>query len=341
MRNLMAPARWEVIIGSMAASPIQPADLLVVDLREFRGDDLAALLAEQTTFWSEHFYWDFTPSREVIRRFMDARNLYGFVLLREGRPIGYSYFVHEDRKALIGDLFITAPERSEEAERFLLYNTVRSAAVFPGVRRIEGQLLSLSSSPFNPADELVYGRRLSAHERHFMLLDRPGDWPASPRKAAAFRYRKWVDGDLHRAADLIAHAYQDHVDGLINDQYRSFAGARRFLFNTTQHPGCGIFLRQAALVAIDRLSDRMCGVCLGSLVQPEVGHITQLAVAPEVRRRGVGLELLRRSIGAFGAQGCSAVSLTVTASNRSAVELYAGLGFRVCRKFSAFVWEAR
>jgi ribosomal protein S18 acetylase RimI-like enzyme len=37
--------------------------------------------------------------------------------------------------------------------------------------------------------------------------------------------------------------------------------------------------------------------------------------------------------------GCRKVSLTVTAANREAVDLYERMGFRTIRKFSAFVWE--
>ena len=79
----------------------------------------------------------------------------------------------------------------------------------------------------------------------------------------------------------------------------SFGGARRFLFNTTQHPGCGVFHRAAGVVAVRAVSEGLCGICLGSLVLPHIGHITQLCVDPQARGHGVGYELLRRSIEAF------------------------------------------
>jgi ribosomal protein S18 acetylase RimI-like enzyme len=321
----------------MAASLVQPADYRVVDLREFRADDLKALLDEQTAYWNTSFLWDFIPSRDVIRRFLDSRSLYGLALVREGRPIGYSYFVPEDRKGLVGDLFVTSVHRSQQAERFLLHNIIKNAAVFPGVRRIEGQLLALACSP---DDETIFGRPLAVFERSFMVLDQLEGQSVERQVPTAIRFQNWSDAYLDSAADLIAVSYLDHVDSRINDQYRSYAGARRFIYNTTQHPGCGVFFRQAAMIAIDPLSERLCGLCLGSLVQPTVGHITQLSVAPEARGRGVGFELLRRSMEAFRAHGCSAVSLTVTSSNRSAIELYHQVGFQTARKFSAFVWEA-
>jgi ribosomal protein S18 acetylase RimI-like enzyme len=321
----------------MAASPVQPHDFLTTDLRDFRGSDLDFLLAEQTAFWKQRFLWDFSASADVIRRFLDMRNLFGFALVSDGRPVGYSYFVHEDRKALVGDLFITETHRCEAAERVLLHNTIKSAVVFPNVRRVEGQLLGLS---FNPSDETIYGRSLAVFDRNFMVLENYGGFPPARKTSPDIFFQTWSDRFLDAAADLVARAYRDHADSLINDQYRSFAGARRFLFNTTQHPGCGAFFRPAALVAAESVSHQLAGVCLGSLVDARVGHITQIAVAPGMQRHGVGYELLRRSVNAFEHHGCHAVSLTVTASNHSAVDLYKRAGFRTFRRFHAFVWEA-
>ncbi len=320
----------------MAASPAQPANLEVVDLRAFRADDVRPLLDEQSQLWSDVYRWDFEASREVILRFIDMRNLYGYSLLSEGRLIGYSYFVHEQRKALIGDLFISESHRSEQAERYLLYNTLHAAAAVPGVNRIEGQLLALTC---NPAGEVVHGRPLAVHERSFMMMDGFQKLETGPPGGQAFRYLPWSEHDLEATAELICSSYENHVDSLINDQYRSLAGARRFLFNSTQHPGCGVFFRRGALSAIEPSSRMLCGICLGSLVQARVGHITQLCVAPFARGKGIGYELLRRAGKSFQEYGCDAVSLTVTSSNTGAVQLYQSLGFSVLRKFFAFVWE--
>jgi ribosomal protein S18 acetylase RimI-like enzyme len=320
----------------MAASPAQPANLEVADLRAFRADDLRPLLDEQSRFWNSLYRWDFDASRDVILRFIDMRNLYGYSLLSEGRLVGYSYFVHEHRKALIGDLFISESHRTEQAEHYLLYNTLHAAAAVPGVNRIEGQLLALS---FDPTGEVVRGRRLAVHERLFMMMDDFRELKAGPAGGSAFRYLPWSENDLDATAELICRSYENHVDSLINDQYRSLAGARRFLFNSTQHPGCGIFFRRGALSAIEPLSRMLCGICLGSLVRPRVGHITQLCVAPFARGKGIGYELLRRAGESFQAYGCDAVSLTVTSSNAGAVQLYERLGFSVLRRFFAFVWE--
>ena len=337
---------WVGIISNMAASPVQSSQFAVGDLREFRAAVLEPLLAEQAAFWGQELRWDFSASKDILLRFINLRNLYGFVLLKDAVPIGYSYFIHEGHKALLGDLFVLAAYRELDVERVLLNHTLRAAAVFPGARRIEGQLLALSGEL---PDTSIYGRQVQVFPRNFMIADRTISEPviaerlgpsSSDASSAIVGYRPWSDRDLEPTAELIFRAYQGHVDASINDQYRSIIGARRFLFNSTQHPGCGLFYRKAARAAADRLTGTVVGACLGSLVQPKVGHVTQLCVDPRFRRRGLAARLLSQSLDAYWAQGCEAVSLTVTSSNRGAIKLYERSGFRTQRRFSAFVWES-
>jgi ribosomal protein S18 acetylase RimI-like enzyme len=83
------------------------------------------------------------------------------------------------------------------------------------------------------------------------------------------------------------------------------------------------------------------GLCLASLVAPEVGHITQICVSRERQGTGAGYEMLRRSMTALADQGCRSVSLTVTASNTNAVRLYERVGFSTRKTFAAYVWQFR
>ena len=139
----------------------------------------------------------------------------------------------------------------------------------PQVTRIESQLMmSHSASP----RALPMPRYLSGFERNFMMLnlDRASLGPVRRRSVAASRiyYETWSERYQEPAAQLIAAAYVGHVDSAINDQYRSVAGARRFLFNIVQYPGCGSFFRPASIAAFDRISGRLCGISLASLVMP-------------------------------------------------------------------------
>ena len=73
----------------------------------------------------------------------------------------------------------------------------------------------------------------------------------------------------------------------------------------------------------------------------DVGHITQVCVAPAFRGTGLGYELLRRSLLALAGHGCRTVSLTVTTSNADAIRLYERMGFVNRRDFAAYVWEMK
>ena len=322
----------------MAATRLTPCELETVQLNLFSGTDLQPLLEEQQDYWAKYLRWSFNSTKQLVMHNLNMRNLNGVVLTRAGRPIGYSFFIQEERKALIGDLFLSAAYRDKSTERFLFETILHWAAKHPGVQRIEGQLLALSLSLQNDS---VYGRPLQIFRRLFMMTDAL-DYSLKPYPTKSYlRFVPWEDHYLDSAAHLIAHAYRNHVDSRINDQYHSYDGARRFLDNASHHPGCGTFYQPAALVAIHTPSRKICGVCLASVVESQVGHVTQLCVAPQMVGQGLGYELLRRSLNAFRESGCEAVGLTVTESNNRATLLYESVGFHTIHRFQAFTWEAQ
>ena len=313
----------------------------LVDLRHLRSEDLNPLLDEEIAAWGELLDWDFAKSAELVRRFVDMRALNGYALVEDGEAAGYAYYVLEEHKGLIGDLFVRDPYSTAANQSRLLEAVVGALSAAPHVGRIESQLMMWNASSTMPMP-----RHLSSFERNFMMLEmqracfdpaRRRQRPTSP--ANRIYIERWADQYQEPAAQLIAAAYQGHVDSLINDQYRSIAGARRFLFNIVQYPGCGTFYKPASVAAFDRLTGRICGICLASLVMPYCGHITQICVAPTARGAGVGYELLRQSINLLREAGCSKTSLTVTASNHEAIQLYEDVGFTTIRKFCAYVWE--
>jgi ribosomal protein S18 acetylase RimI-like enzyme len=206
----------------------------------------------------------------------------------------------------------------------------------PAVTRIESQLMML---PFAPERLTPRADCLSVFERNFMRIDLKTAVLGRGNVRRPMYIEKWSDYYHDAAAHLIAAAYAGHIDSRINDQYRSHAGARKFLHNIVQYPGCGVFCRPASLVAFEGLSGRMCGLSLASLVTPHTGHVTQICVSPAVRGTGIGHELLRQSLTSLRELGCTSASLTVTAANEDAVALYERVGFDTIRRFSAFVWE--
>src|SRR5258708_9655433 len=309
----------------------------IVDLRQIRGADLEPLLTEETSTWREMLEWDFRPSAGLVRRFLDMQSLTGYALLMAGRVAGYSYYVAEERKGLIGDLYVMQEFATPEIEAHLLGTVLDALVKSPHVHRVESQLMMLRHGS---RIALPYWRYLKVHSRNFLELDLVKA-QALPQGAAsrAVRIDNWTERKQDESAQLIATAYQGHIDSQINDQYRSPAGARRFLMNIVQYPGCGAVYQPASFVALDPRSGHLCVLFLSSMVADDIGHITQVCVSKAVRGRGVGYELLRRSLEVLGENHCGRASLTVTAANRSAIDVYERMGFTKRRDFSAYVWD--
>lgn len=323
------------IIRLMAAAPDLAAPELV-DLKTLRTDDLEPLLEEERLAWRSLLRWDFNPSADLVRRFIRIQALNGYALLIGGRVAGYSYFVCEERKGLIGDLFLRREHASTENEYHLLSAVVDELVRTPTVQRVEAQLMMLHGPFDRPMPLAAF---VHVFPRNFMIADLDGvDQLGTGRAASALRIAPWSEHRHEEAALLIASSYQGHVDSSINDQYRSYAGAKRFLTNIVQYPGCGSFFGAGSFLA-EGADGHLCGIVLSSLVATDVGHITQICVSPEWKGRGVGYELMRTSLSALLQEGCEKVSLTVTASNTSAIQLYQRMGFRATRRFAAYVWD--
>lgn len=309
----------------------------LLELRQLRPDLLLPLLEEEAGTWQHEMLWDFRPSSELVRRFIGMQALNGHALCVRDEVVGYSYFVCEDYKGLIGDLYVRDAFRSPETELRLLEATVRSLLALPQLRRVESQLMLIGQhGPF----PLPFPDRARAFPRDYMVaaLDSLGDWNEAEKPPPA-RFEVWSDEFTAQAAQLIADGYVGHVDADINDQYRSVAGARRFLHNIVQYPGCGSFFQPASLAVFDPSAGQLIGVCLTSLIAFDTGHVTQVCVHPNYRGLGLGHEMMRRSLKALHQAGCRHASLTVTSSNTGARSLYERIGFSTRRVFNAMVWE--
>jgi ribosomal protein S18 acetylase RimI-like enzyme len=317
----------------------KPLFMEILDLRHFSSADLRPLLEDEIALWGRVLSWDYAISAEMILRYMDAKILPGYAAIERGDIFGYSFFVYEQSKGVIGDLFVRdgdrVPNRHEVEER-LLTHVIETLQQSPGIHRVEAQLLAHQAGevarPF-----LQQG--FSRHPRVFMNFEigrHPQTVPALPPQ---FEIRPWSEQEYQSAAALITAAYRGHVDSEINDQYRTLTGSLRFLNNIVRFPGCGTFDPQASFVVHERRTRTLVGLILCSLVRPDVGHITQVCVLPEYRSAGLGEAMLAASSRNLRGRGLQFVSLTVTEANDRAIALYKRIGFESVRVFDAFVWE--
>jgi len=321
----------------MAALSDRRPDSLV-SLRHVRPEQLDPILDEEIAEWRRDLNWDFRSSAELVRRFCGMQALDGMALLVGPRIVGYAYTVAEEGKGLLGNLYVSARYRTIEREDVLLRAALDSMWRQPGMRRIEAQLMMLLSPLERVVPDALWFR---SYERYFYEASLGGAALLASKEPVAATILPWNESRQDDAARVIAASYGDHIDSEINDQYRSAAGARRFLMNIVQYPGCGNFFAPASFIAYDQVNRTACGLCMASLVASDVGHITQICVNPSHRRAGLSYELLRRSLAALAAQGARSVTLTVTASNAAAIRLYERMGFVKRRRFAAYVWDRR
>ncbi len=340
-------------------------DFELLDLRHFSAASLRPLLDEESRIWSQRLHWDYRGSAELLLQYLDSRVLPGYVAVENGRIAGYIFCVYEGYKAVIGDVFAApVPARNAafdaqgnsasdadaaaELRNELLIRLLEMLKNTPGVTRIESQLLL---HPHGAHQQVFENAGFEIHERIFMewklqpgisAAVRDGASPAIPEKVPVpgeMVLRRWAETDLSAAARLIAASYEGHLDSHINEQYRTVSGSQRFLHNIVRFPGCGYFDPDASLALVERGSTELAGLLLCSRVRDDVGHVTQICVAPQHRGRGLGRLLMVECARSLTKRGFSLLTLTVTASNRRAVSLYEWLGFRGSHRFDAMVWD--
>src|ERR1700676_2481348 len=139
----------------------------LVDLRDLTAAYLEPVLREETEEWRIELDWDYRPSADLVRRFVDMRALTGFALPGDKEAAGYGYYVCEEGKGLIGGLYLGRRYRTIENENTLLTALLDAMWRTPGTRRIEAQLMMLSS-PLNR--NMPHARWFRAFPRKFFEI---------------------------------------------------------------------------------------------------------------------------------------------------------------------------
>jgi ribosomal protein S18 acetylase RimI-like enzyme len=322
----------------------------VLDLRHFAAPVLRPVLDAEGELWKQRLHWDYRTSTKLLMQYLDSHMLPGYVALEDGQVSGYIFCVYEETKAVIGDVFALAsapagsnaggnarPASAHEIEQTLLKHLFETLLNSPQLDRIESQLLL---HPSGAHGALFVEAGFQLYRRLFLVQQLHGLWnPPRVDLPHELELRAWRDDDLSPAGRLISEAYRDHPDSLINDQYRTIHGSQRFLHNIVRYSGCGVFAPQVSHVVVERRTRDLVALVLGSRVSPQSGHITQLCVRPDYRRKGLARLLLGVSAFHFMRQGVTEISLTVTESNTQAIDLYQAEGYTCVHSFDAAVWQ--
>lgn len=95
----------------------------------------------------------------------------------------------------------------------------------------------------------------------------------------------------------------------------------------TENGFFSFLIRQDTLFLAAEEEGEIAGYC-GAVLVPDEGDITNVSVASNWRRQGVGTLLVRELIRQAGEAGVTKLYLEVRAGNQAAIELYEKLGFQ-------------
>ncbi len=308
--------------------------LVSIPLEEITLDQIEPLLEEETARYARIYRWDFQPTAQLVRQLVAVHSLSGVALVDDQQLAGYSYFVLEDHKALIGNAFVGRAWDSPAAEQQLLRSTLAALRHHPRARRVESQPMMLRYAHSDAG----------AHrfERLFLELDLDAaHWTPPPTSLGPLRLEPWHWRYEDHTANLIFRAYSQHIDARINDQYLSPARTRNYLANLLRYPSCGDFCPASSFLLRNQSDGHVVGASLTSrcrIAGSGIGHISQLCLAPEQRGLGLGRLLLQASLARFCELSCETATLTVTSANAGPLALYQSLGFTERTRLSAYVW---
>jgi ribosomal protein S18 acetylase RimI-like enzyme len=312
--------------------------LEVLPLEEVDGSLLQHLLNEEVQAYRERFRWDFRVTADLVRKLTDARALGGMALVDHHRVVGYSYYVVEDQKVQIGDVYVLREAATPANERLLVSTTLESIRALDGIRRVEMQPMQLRHPYVHP--------RAETHPRLYLQVDLERfDWHHSLRLPVGYRLDPWSPRILDDAAQVLYQSYRGHTDAAINDQFRSPYRARTYLANLVEYPVCGVYFPAASYVVFEHRDAHYVGFvssCVSALpdqrMTERVGHIAQIGVSPAHRSKGIGKALMLAALAGLADSGCQHATLTATADNAAALSLYRSLGFRQTATLNAYVW---
>lgn len=309
----------------------------VVALSQVPTAALEPVLETEVRSWREELGWDYRSSVTLIRRHVASGSLPGFAVCGEGgRVAGYLFFVIDSPVAYIGGVYVDPFHAGPECYRLLLNEALGSLKSTDSVDRIECQAFAFNFD-FVPFFE-EHGFR--AVKRHFLSLDLTmrGKGAAGPPELPGIRIVPWQKRFFDPAAEAIYDSYLDSLDFELCRDYQSLEGCRRFLRNLVENPGCGSFVPEVSLAALDG-AESLCGVLIASRIGPQAGMIPQLSVVRKHQDKGIGTGLLGTCFREARRRAFERVSLSVSGHNQGAYRLYQRLGFGVTCDFHALIWN--
>lgn len=327
----------------MAIATLTTPNFRIVSLRDADIGGLEKLFDEQCLEWLELLHWDYTGPSALIRDVARRHELPGLAITVGSEIAGCGFWVIEQGRCSIGDIYITRKWRGARVDYVLAEAILDQLSSEHGFRRIESQCVNVGTEGVG---EVFVSRGFRRFHRHYMILELGADVRVTSQRRLSshssvsdVEIRPWDDEMFDRAAHIIHRSYRDEDDRLINSQYRTEQGCGELLGVLTGHVWCGEFLANVSRIATSRVSGRPIGVLIALRIAPGVGHIGQISILPEYQGLGAGRRLIAAAVAEFTRLNFKNVSLAVTDSNSRALRLYESCGFKAIHTFPVFCRE--
>ncbi|HJQ69917.1 MAG TPA: GNAT family N-acetyltransferase [Blastocatellia bacterium] len=320
----------------MATAALTNPELRIIPLTEADFPAVEALLDEQCAEWLDLLRWDYVGPSRLILDVIKQRELTGFVAVHGGATVGITFYVVEDNRCSIGDIYVSKPWRALGADRHLAQAILDKLDRLPRLRRVESQCVGVDN---HGATELFLARGFERLDRNYMIAPLSPDSAGRGASPSGVSIRGWREDDFASAARIIHRSYRGEYDSRINSQYQTEEGCAELLTILTEHVWCGEFLPYVSRVAVDSATGNRVGVLIASEIADGAGHIGQISILPAYQGRGIGRRMIEMVMSDLEEQGYETASLAVTAANASALHLYGSCGFRTVHQFPVFYQE--
>ncbi|MFC1959866.1 GNAT family N-acetyltransferase [Chloroflexota bacterium] len=291
---------------------------------------VAAVLQRALAIFSQDPDDDFAQLHAAL----SSRQRDGLFLLVDGQPCGLATWQYEDEArhfAAVELLFIDAGV-SDPAVEMLVDGLWARLMADPALDMIALRVHDVS----DVVRAALLGQGVTIFERHMMTCDLLG-WSA-PADAAngAYQVVGWTDEHQAGVEALAPLAQKGNIDEIVVPDAqadRMVTSIRKIRAGT--YPNVGPFIAAASLVVLDaggNVAGYLAAVDMGMLP-----FISEVAVHPDHRRRGLGRLLVEHSMAALREQRFPLVGLVVTGGN-PALKLYEKLGFHTIQVGEMAVW---
>jgi ribosomal protein S18 acetylase RimI-like enzyme len=310
----------------------------IIDLSSLRSRDLQHLWNREIRLWSETLYWDVSSVVTAVRRAVDRKSLNGKAVRVGRRILGYSYYMVECRRAVVGSVMLVPETSSLTVVSDLMGTLLSPLELDPAISRIESQFINFDlpwlAETFNSRGYRSFSRAFLRRSLHPLALT-----PVEDRGRPSFEFEPWSTLDLTEASVLMQKAHSESVDAEMNELYRTRNGCRTMLDNILHQQGCGQSIPAASFVARDS-GGELVGLVVSTEISPRHAHLAQVAVSPDVQGQGLGRAFLHRALATLASQGYQTVSLMVSGANERAYSLYRSMSFEEILRFPVFSWDA-